>query len=233
MARYSETSCNFENAKGYGKTKSTPQQNFIPLLDPGHGGINPKTELYVTGGKRSPRWSDGSIYYEGVGNRDISKRVCRMLDEINWVYEEIVDHDNWRDVPLEKRTKIENELSKKHKTFYFSIHSNGFGKKKAHGTEVWTSPGFTGRSDKGASIFMHEFVKEFPWIEVRKDVSDGDVDKESNLWVLKHTRGSAFLIESMFHTNERECRVLMTEEGREKIAKALFNTILRINKELY
>lgn len=231
MARYSKTSCNFENAKGYGN--STPQQKFIPILDPGHGGINPKTGRYVTSGKRSPIWSDGKIYHEGVGNRDIARRVMLKLDAIGWVYEQTVDYTDYRDIPLAKRTKIENELSKKHKTFYFSIHSNGFKKQSANGSEVWTSPGNTGRSDKGASFFMHEMVKQFPWITIRRDISDGDVDKESNLWVLKHTRSSAFLIESMFHTNERECRVLMTEEGREKIADALFKTMLRINKELY
>ena len=49
--------------------------NFIWLLDSGHGGLDPDTGEYVTPGKRSPVWDDGTQYFEGVGNRDIVKRI--------------------------------------------------------------------------------------------------------------------------------------------------------------
>ena len=48
---------------------------FIWLLDSGHGGLDPDTGKYVTPGKRSPVWNDGSQYFEGVGNRDIVRRI--------------------------------------------------------------------------------------------------------------------------------------------------------------
>ena len=53
---------------------------FVWILDPGHGGLDPETDEYVTSGKRSPVWDDGTQYFEGVGNRDIVKRIlnkCR------------------------------------------------------------------------------------------------------------------------------------------------------------
>ncbi len=209
------------------------KQNFLPILDPGHGGINPLTRKYVTSGKRSPEFKEGEIYYEGVGNRDIARRVGRMLTEAGWCYEYTVNPDDWRDRPLYRRTDIENSLNKSWSTFFISIHSNGYSKESAHGTEVWTSRGFTGKSDLGATIYIEEFAKEFPEFTLRKDTSDGDVDKESNLYVLKNTKGPAFLVEPLFHTNLNDYKILSSSKGRERLAKIIFSTILRINKELY
>jgi len=46
------------------------------LLDPGHGGII--DGVYQTAGKRSPRFPDGSILYEGEFNRDVVKRIMQL-----------------------------------------------------------------------------------------------------------------------------------------------------------
>lgn len=79
---------------------------------------------------------------------------------------------------------------------------------------------------------MDEFMKIFPNASLRKDTTDGDVDKEKNFWELRKTKGMAFLIESFFHTNREECRILQSEEGRDKIAASIVNTIIRIEKEV-
>ena len=50
---------------------------MIVILDNGHGGIHPTTNQYVTAGKRSPKFDDGSVLYEGVNNRD---NVVRIID---------------------------------------------------------------------------------------------------------------------------------------------------------
>ncbi len=42
----------------------------------------------------------------------------------------------------------------------------------------------------------------------------------------------SILIESMFHTNRKECEILMSESGREKIAIAIVETCERVHKEL-
>lgn len=211
----------------------TMNQKFLPILDPGHGGINPMTKEYVTSGKRSPEFEKGKVYCEGVGNRDIARRIGGMLKEIGWTFEYTVSPEDWRDRSLRRRTDIENRLNKTQATFFISIHSNGFSKESAHGTEVWTSKGFTGNSDLGATIFIEEFGKIFPDFRLRKDVSDGDVDKEADFFVLRKTLGPAFLIEPLFHTNRKDYDILSSECGREKIARSVFNTILRINKELF
>ena len=44
-------------------------KKLVILLDAGHGGIIDGE--YQTSGKRSPKWGDGSQYFEGKGNRQI------------------------------------------------------------------------------------------------------------------------------------------------------------------
>ena len=57
----------------------------IILLDAGHGGFN-EDGLYVTPGKRSPIWADGSQYFEGVGNRLIRREIALMLEQKGIAY---------------------------------------------------------------------------------------------------------------------------------------------------
>ena len=65
---------------------------------------------------------------------------------------------------------------------------------------------------------------------MRKDTySDGDVDKESNFWVLRKTSMPAILSENFFMTNYDNCNnYLLSEEGRDRIAKIHFEMINEI-----
>ena len=65
---------------------------------------------------------------------------------------------------------------------------------------------------------------------MRKDTRDGDSDKEANFYVLQHTAMSAILSENFFMTNESECRLLMSEDGRDRIAKIHFEMIKELEK---
>ena len=67
---------------------------------------------------------------------------------------------------------------------------------------------------------------------MRKDTySDGDVDKEANFWVLAKTVMPAILSENFFMTNYDNChKYLMSEEGRDRIAKIHFQMIQEIEK---
>jgi len=201
----------------------------IYILDPGHGGINPSTGKYVTVGKRSPKWPDGSIYYEGVGNRTIAKLVGDKLKTLNIDHRFTVDPHNWHDDALAVRTARANALHAKEPVVYISIHSNGATTEQAHGYEIFTSPGET-KSDKYATAMFQEYAAMFPELKGRKDMSDGDPDKESCFWVLKHTNCPAMLIETMFHSNQAECKMLMDPVIQDKVAQAIVNGILKIEK---
>jgi len=96
---------------------------YIWILDPGHGGINPDTGKYVTPGKRSPKWKDGSQYFEGVGNRCIVDTILKKCRENNIIALDVVN--DWQDVSLATRVNRANSVDSYHgNCIYISVHSN-------------------------------------------------------------------------------------------------------------
>ena len=194
---------------------------YLWLLDNGHGGVI--DGLYQTEGKRSPTWDDDSILYEGEFNRAIVNRLIEMLTAERINYVNIVPE--LEDISLNERVKRANSYHNQSSCIYISIHANAGG---GRGYEIYTSPGTT-NSDKVATVFYQEFKKEFPRIKMRSDLSDGDVDKEANFYVLKNTKMPAALTENFFMDNEKERKkYLMTREGRDRIAQAHFEAISSI-----
>ena len=201
----------------------------IYILDPGHGGINPATKQYVTPGKRSPKWADGSIYYEGVGNREIAELVSKKLLALRISHAFTVHPSDWKDVSLSERVRKTNEISSKQSAVLISIHSNAASSSSANGFEVFTSPGIT-KSDRKADIWYKEMRSEFPELKGRPDLRDGFHDKEEIFTMITKTKCPAFLIETMFHTNEKECRILMSAKGKERIANVIVRSIQKIEQ---
>ncbi len=194
---------------------------YLWLLDNGHGGVI--DGLYQTEGKRSPNWDDESILYEGEFNRAIVNRLIEMLTTERINYVNIVPE--LEDISLNERVKRANSYHDQSSCIYISIHANAGGGK---GYEIYTSPGTT-NSDKVATVFYKAFRKEFPRIKMRSDLSDGDVDKEANFYVLKNTKMPAALTENFFMDNKNECKkYLMTKEGRDRVASAHFEAIINI-----
>lgn len=202
---------------------------YLWLLDNGHGGVI--DGLYQTPGKRSPMWDDGSILYEGEFNRAIVNRLVEMLTADRISYVNIAPE--YEDISLNERVRRANsyykQLDKQMDCIYLSIHSNAGGGK---GYEIYTSKGQS-ISDKVATVFFDKFKEEFPDARMRADTSDGDVDKEANFYVLERTLMPAILTENFFMDNEHECKTyLMTSEGRDRIAKAGYNAIKKIEGDL-
>jgi N-acetylmuramoyl-L-alanine amidase len=171
------------------------------LLDNGHGENTP--------GKRSPVWSDGSQLLEWEFNRAITYGIYDALKS-KYSMDLIVPHDY--DVSLSDRVMIANIYGKNN--LLISVHANAGG---GTGFEAFTSPGET-KSDQIATLFYDAFTKEFPDKRARKDLNDGDPDKESRFTIITKTIMPAVLTENFFMDNEQECRqLLMTSYGREKI----------------
>ena len=206
-------------------------QKFIYILDAGHGGTIDGT--YQTSGKRSPKWEDGSQYFEGVGNRDIVKKLAQKMEDAGLVYH--YSTVGPKDTDLDDRVDVINSLCRMYgarNVILISVHSNGFKSSSAKGWEVYTTKGTT-KSDACATILFEEHKKAFPERTFRTDKKDGDVDKEANFYIIAHSKCRAVLTENFFHTNPDECKnILLKEEGRDKIAQAHFNAILRMEKEL-
>ena len=191
------------------------------LLDNGHGSN--------TFGKRSPKWEDGTQLFEYVFNRNIVERIAVLLKAAGIKYEIIVPEKT--DISLATRCKRVNDLytKLKGKCFLISVHGNAG---KGTGFEVWTSIGRT-KSDDIATIMWQEMKTEFPNDKMRMDTTDGDVDKEKDYTILKKTSCPAILTENFFMDTEKDCRLMMSEEGRQKIANAHVRAIQRVIEELY
>jgi N-acetylmuramoyl-L-alanine amidase len=203
--------------------------NVLFIVDPGHGGVINGVNQSKDG-KYSPKFKDGTRFYEGVNNRDNAKR---LIDHLSAIGIECVDVTGGSDldVPLTKRVSVANKLGDKRNSLYISIHSDAQGNgdewMPASGISVYTSVGQT-KSDAFATILISELESEFKQtVKWRQDTADGDKDKESNFFVLKNTSMPAVLIEAGFHTNEAEVKRMMTDDWKIKLVNAITNACIR------
>lgn len=213
------------------KSKKSPNSgsNYLWILDNGHGGII--DGVYQTSGKRSPKWEDGTQLFEGEFNRAVVKRVVKLCEKAGIECINLVDTEE--DLSLRWRTDKANDIYRERqqtdgkKCIYVSVHANGFSKESAHGWSVYTTVGET-KSDKIAQVLHEKAKAEFPTHKMRMDNRDGDADKESNFWVLRKVVMPSILSENFFMTNREESRLLLSEEGRDRIAKIHFQMIQQI-----
>lgn len=228
--------------KKYTAPKSGEFNTNTPLflLDAGHGGLI--NGVYQTSGKRSPDWDKG-VYYEGVGNRDFVERIMRKVEIHNTTADAgrklqaiaLVPED--KDVPLasksrptlDTRVKRANDVHKMYpNTVYVSIHSNAGG---GTGWEVFTSKGQT-KSDEIAELFTKAAEELLPEVKQRKDLGDGDSDKEQQFAVLRYTTCPAVLTENLFMDNKLDYDRLHDNDIRDRLAQAHFNAMLAYQNKL-
>ena len=178
----------------------------IILLDNGHGQETP--------GKRSPLWKDGRQLFEWEFNRDMVRRIILKCEHTGIRAVKLVPETF--DVPLEERCKRANLWYDRcnGNCVVVSIHANAGG---GTGFEVYTSPGQT-KADPIATKLIEQLQQDFPEIKIRKDMADGDPDKEAGFYILKHTKAPAILAENLFMDNEADCQLLMAEDFRDKLA---------------
>ena len=190
------------------------------IIDNGHG--------IDTKGKRSPIWTDGSQLFEWEFNRDIANRLLTMLND-EGISSFLVVPEN-KDISLKERVKrINNFYRNNPNSFLLSIHANAGG---GTGWEIFTSKGET-RSDAIAECFVESARIHLQQFRIRKDLLDGDSDKEANFYILKHTRCPAVLTENLFMDTKKDCRFMMSESGRDAITKLHFDGVLKVNMNLY
>jgi N-acetylmuramoyl alanine amidase len=175
------------------------------LIDNGHGSNTP--------GKRSP---DGRLR-EYAYTREIASRLEMELRKNGIDAERIVMEEI--DVPLAERCRRANEY-KASEAILVSIHCNAAGNgsdwMSARGWEAWTSVGKT-KADKLATCLYEDAEHCLPGMKIRKDMTDGDPDKESGFYILKHTKCPAVLTENLFQDNREDVEFLLSEEGKRAI----------------
>lgn len=175
------------------------------LIDNGHGSN--------TKGKRSP---DGMLM-EYAYAREIAEMVVYELKKMGIDAERIVREES--DVPLAERCNRVNEY-KASEAILISIHCNAAGNGSewmtARGWEAWTSVGQT-KADKLATCLYEAAEEVLAGMKVRKDMSDGDPDKEEGFYILKHTKCPAVLTENLFQDNKEDVDFLLSPEGKKAI----------------
>lgn len=189
------------------------------LIDNGHR-VN-------TPGKCSP---DG-VFQEYKYTREIAAAVVQHLQHLGFDAALVTPEEY--DVSLRSRTERVNTWCLIHGkknaicvSIHFNAHGNGSEWTLASGWAIYTSKGKTAADDLTTSIAETAKIN-LPAMRLRSDYSDGDIDREEDFYILKHTLCSAVLTENGFMTNEKECRWLQTEEAIKSISKTQIEGIVR------
>ena len=189
----------------------------IYFLDAGHGGID-ESGNYLTAGKRSPIWEDGTQYFEGEGNRNIVDLIALELEVLNVPF--IVLCPEKEDVPLWERVSRVKKYDTHMNKIVISVHSNGFNEERANGWSVFTTKGNT-ESDNLADCFIDSANELLP--------NDFRIrgKREVDFYMLRKHPFTSVLTENLFHTNYNDCQFLMSDEGQQIIADIHVNAILK------
>ena len=187
------------------------------VIDCGHGGIDEKGNYTTAPSKQA--MVNGVMVHEGVLNRTIGGMLAHSLD---WGGHEVVFtvHPNdSKDVSLRERVRIANNNSD---ALMVSIHWNAFNS-VVRGFEIYTSVGDTGSDPIAENIFneVNKIAPEYD-LPMRKDISDGDNDKESDFYVLRKTKGTAVLIECGFFDNDKDYGLFKDEKFITDLVQAIY-----------
>lgn len=187
--------------------------------------------LKSTPGKCSP----DKKFYEYKYSREIVDALHTQLRGMGYdTYIDIPDDDLkiTNNQELQKRVQIVNNYCNKFgakNCLYVSIHVNAAGNgtkwMNATGWECYTTVGKTD-SDKLAEHLYKNAEKVLKGKKIRKDTSDGDSDRESNFYVLKHTKCPAVLTENFFQDNKEDVKYLLSDVGFHQIVKTHLDGII-------
>jgi N-acetylmuramoyl-L-alanine amidase len=201
-------------------------KDIILLIDSGHGGfIN---GVYQTDPKigKFHEFPSGEVAYEGQINRLIKECIISAITQAGLKVIDVCPTE--LDLDLSTRCAIINSVVAQYgsqRCLMISQHSNAGG---GTGAEIWTSPGKT-LSDYYATEYMKSFKRFFPTIHIREDKTDGDVDKESNFYMLVNTVCPAILPEFLFFDNASDWNILKNSATHIIYAKMIVDFIKRVS----
>lgn len=208
------------------------------ILDPGHANFD------IQKGKCSPVLTPeqgydeetcyGGRFREGMFNRRIVEILTPMLQKLG--YEVHNTSPESTNISLAIRVKRANDICRKVGTsncLFLSIHSNAAPQKNkdgwenARGTSVHTCHNCSAKSEKLARHILNRAIAD----GFKGNRANGFC--KDNFYVVKNTLCPAVLIENLFYTNKEDLKILMSEEGRKKIAQYIFEGLCNYLNENY
>lgn len=221
-------------------------QEHVYFLDAGHGYINEKCDhkaLFVEDGD--------SCFYEYKFNNAVVNKIAQKLDKRGIFYIRTDKKTLKRDMPLSIRTNKINRVFYKLKKInekacpvLFSIHANASSSNPdARGIELYAN------IEKGDRLFTNsdyfkkgqKYLTELFCDNLKAQIPDQKYREgkngcfkissrayEGDIYILKHSKAYAILLESGFYTNDEDRRLLSSDEYQEKIANAVYHTICTI-----
>jgi len=181
------------------------------VIDPGHGGID-----------------DGTKYY-GLAEKDVTLDVAERLERIlkSGRVDTVLTRRDDVYVPLPERVEIANRLGETNANVIFiSLHFNQSPVESVDGIETyyadqklpqttdWTWVGFFNRPDDEHLDLGENSV-------VSKMLVTNRGIKSRSLFVVRHTRMPAVLVEGGFLSNKMENQLLRNDGYRDRLAQGL------------
>lgn len=193
------------------------------LIDNGHG-VN-------TPGKCSPDKRLREYAYA----REIARRVEKCLKCKGYDAQRIVEEET--DIPLSVRCKRVNDICKQVGTknvLLVSIHNNAAGTNgKWH-----EARGFSAHVGMNASS-KSKMLAQYLWNEAIQQGLKGNRSVPAapyiaqNLAICRDTACPAVLTENLFQDNKEDVKLLLSEEGKEKVTATHVNAIVEFIKDYY
>lgn len=202
----------------------TPDNNDVRgkvvVIDPGHGG---KDAGAVYQPKKSE--SNNTMVQEKDLNLEISLLLYDMLQKSGVTVELTRKADV--DIGLAERADLANKLNA---SLFVSVHINAGpnGEESGASTMYDASKDFYRThgisTERTAHSIQQEMINQL-------GMTDGGLREANNLVILKNTKMPSIVAEAGYITNNSDRQNLMTEEYREKVAKALHDGIVKVLSE--
>ena len=191
---------------------------YYALLDNGHGRDTP--------GKRSP---DGLIL-EYKYTRELAAAIYERLSITDNIKPILITPER-KDIPLASRVQRINNYCNKYgakNCIMISLHLNAAGNGQwmnGSGWECYTTPG-QNNSDKLADLlYKHANTVFYHNVKLRTDYTDGDIDKESNFYIIRKSNCPAVLTENLFMDSHKDADYLLSATGFNNIVDLHVNAI--------
>lgn len=191
----------------------TPQEVYdkVVVIDPGHGGRAPGATK------------------QGIREKDIDLAIALELQEIFeesgediGVYFTRTDDSN---PTFDQRVQLANRAQA---DLFISIHNNSMASGRmsgVHGTQVMYDES-SEESKRFAQICLEEVTEELGSVD--KGLVEGD-----SIYIIRTSEVPVALIEVGFMTNQKELKLLNSQEYQQQAAQGIYSAILRAFEEGY